>query len=145
MNNQMNFDPITGQPINNQNNTIPMGMEQQQSQVTVPVQPLPSSSQDLSTQLVQTSNENVTPFDNLNSEINQTITTVDNSIDTQQQLQSIPTVEQSTQNFINNVQSTNTEKQDEKKDRPNITFIIILFAIIFAAILFLFPFLLKTL
>ena len=60
-------------------------------------------------------------------------------------MQSIPTVEQTTQDFINNTQINSTVEKEEKKDSPNITFIVILFVIIFAAIFFLFPYLLKVL
>ena len=57
----------------------------------------------------------------------------------QNEFQNIPRVEQSQEEFINNVQSVNTEKKEEKKDKINYTFIIILFIIIFASIFFLFP------
>ena len=130
-NNQMNFDPTTGQPINNQNNTT--GLEQPQI-VTVDdsnnVQPLPQI---------------VTVDDSNNVQPLPQGVTVDDSINTQQQLQNIPTVEQSQQSFINSVQATNIEKKEDNKNKPNILFIIILFIIIFASIFFLFPFLFKTL
>lgn len=138
-NNQMNFDPMTGQPLNNQNNTVAQN----------PMQPIPHIEQIPTAQPVAPNLD--TPGQVLNIEptvqlkVNQTISTADNSINTQQQMQSIATVEQSTQDFINNVQANSTEKKEEKKDGPNIAFIIILFAIIFAAIIFLFPYLLKTL
>ena len=103
-NNQMNFDPMTGQPINQNITTIP-----NQVQTTQPVQQ---------------------PANNINI---------------QQQLQSIPTVEQTKQEFINNTQAENVVKKEEKQDGPNIVFIIILFVIIFAAIFFLFPYLMKVL
>lgn len=103
-NNQMNFDPMTGQPINQNIATTP-----NQVQTTQPVQQ---------------------PANNINI---------------QQQLQSIPTVEQTKQEFINNTQAENVVKKEEKQDGPNIVFIIILFVIIFAAIFFLFPYLMKVL
>jgi len=60
-------------------------------------------------------------------------------------MQTIPTVEQSKQEFINNTQTNSSVKKEEKKDGPNIAFIVILFVIIFASIFFLFPYLLKVL
>ena len=75
-----------------------------------------------------------------------TITPTINDLQTnQQQMQNIPTVEQTPQVFINNTQVNSMDEKLEKKDGPNITFIIILFAIIFASIFFLFPYLLKIL
>lgn len=108
-NNQMNFDPMTGQPINQNITTIPNQVQTTNSQTTQSVQQ---------------------PANNINI---------------QQQLQSIPTVEQTKQEFINNTQAENVVKKEEKQDGPNIVFIIILFIIIFAAIFFLFPYLMKVL
>ena len=108
-NNQMNFDPMTGQPINQNITTIPNQVQTTNSQTTQSVQQ---------------------PANNINI---------------QQQLQSIPTVEQTKQEFINNTQAENVVKKEEKEDGPNIVFIIILFVIIFAAIFFLFPYLMKVL
>ena len=73
----------------------------------------------------------------------QPVPTVDNydyMNTTQQLIQNTPTVEQSKQDFIDTTQTMTTPKQEEKKDGPNITFIIILFVIILASILFLFPY-----
>ena len=128
-NSQMNFDPMTGQPINqntNNSNMVPNnGMtiptEQNNIQSSVP------------TQTESVNNINVTPS------IEPSITNV------QQSMQNIATVEQSKQEFIENTQANSSAKKEEKKDGPNIAFIIILFVIIFAAILFLFPYLQKTL
>ena len=120
-NNQMNFDPMTGQPIN-QNNTIISNQVPLQNST---VQPVP-------TQITQT-------------DINLSTQPVNNTLNVQQQIQNIPTIEQSKQDFINKTQANNTVKNEEKKDRPNILFIAILFIIIFAAIFFLFPYLLQIL
>ena len=106
MNNNMNFDPITGQPLNTNNNIESNNLQRI------------SNTQEL----------NHAP-----------------QINIQQQFQSIPTVEQSKQEFINMTQTNISEKKEEKKDSPNIIFIIILFLIILAAILFVFPYLLKIL
>ena len=122
-NNQMNFDPITGQPINqNINNTNNIAVPNQGQQVNI--QPIPT----------------VQPISTV-----EPVPTVDTIVNTQQQMQNIPTVEQSKQDFISNAQANNAVQAQEKKEGPNITFIIILFVIILAAIFFLFPYLLKVL
>ncbi|MBR6690873.1 MAG: preprotein translocase subunit SecE [Bacilli bacterium] len=128
MNNNINFDPMTGQPINQNlnNNVVPeqnQAVNVQPVPTVEPVQPVP-----------------VEPIDNL-----QPAATVNNGAYIQQQMQNIPTVEQSKQEFINNTQANSTMKKEEKKEGPNLTFIVILFVIIFAAIFFLFPYLLKVL
>lgn len=124
---QMNFDPMTGEPINqnngNVNNTVVLNQVQ------------PESVKQTTAQIVQPTPVTVESEQNITS----------NTINAQQQMQSIPTVEQSKQEFINNTQENNTIKKDEKKEGPNVAFILILFAIIFAAIFFLFPYLLEVL
>lgn len=107
-NNQMNFNPETGEPINNGN-----------------IQNVQSNN---SSQIIQTNQVNATQ---------QSII--------QPQMQSIPTIEQDKNEFINNTQAQtlNQENKNEKKSSFNYTFVIILFIIIFAAILFLFPVLFK--
>lgn len=145
INNQMNFDPTTGQPTNqNINNSTVSNQGQQiniqslQTQPTPQVQPVPTQIQtDATVQSV--------PTVELVQTIPTQISTVNNIVNPQQQMQTIPTIEQSKQDFINNVQTNNTINKEEKKDGPNITFIVILFVIIFAAIFFLFPYLLKVL
>lgn len=132
-NTEFNFDPITGQPLSNTNitntqtlNTInqPSNNLEQATHQVPPVQPI---------------NQPILQPQPITQDINTL-----NDISTQQiQMQSIPTVEQSTSDFINNTQAQNVEKKDEKKNGINYAFIIILFAIIFAAIFFLFPLLLK--
>lgn len=121
-NNEMKFDPITGQPLNNNldlNNNI--------------------STQDISNNqnVVQTNQQVIQNAQMQQSNI------VNQDLNNQIQMQSIPTVDQSRQEFINNTQALNAEKKEEKKSGINYAFIIILFAIIFAAIFFLFPYLLK--
>ena len=132
----MNFDPITGQPINN---SIVSNQGQQ-----INVQPTQVQTPQQVQQPVPTV-EPVQPVPTPTIESVQPVPTVNNTISTQQQIQTIPTVEQSKQEFINNTQANNTVKKEEKNDGPNIGFIVILFVIIFAAIFFLFPYLLKVL
>ena len=120
-NKQVRFDPMTGQPISQNENSTDIIQTNIVEQTVVPVEP------------VQTNQIDATPnFTN-------------NNISTQQQMQSIPTVEQDKQNFISNTQADSTAKEEVKKDGPNIVFIVIMFLVIFAAIFFLFPYLLKTL
>lgn len=122
MNNQMNFDPMTGQPINqnsNLNNVVP--------QSTI-------NTDQITNQTMQVATEN--SFQNVEPNLQNNI---------QQQMQNIPTIEQTRQEFISNTQANNTGKKDEKTEGPNITLIIILFTIIFASIFFLFPYLQKVL
>ena len=116
-NNEFNFDSITGQPINNTN----------VSQQNIPIVGLEQ------TNMVYQSQLKPQPVEQ----------PVQNNNFIQQPIQNVPTVEQSKQEFINNTQSLNSQKKEEKKEGVNYTFIIILFIIIFASIFFLFPFLLK--
>ena len=123
-NNQMNFDPMTGQPIiNNPAPSTPVNYASNVQQVQ-PVQPIPVPVEPQPAIVQPTSNAYINP---------------------QQQMQGIATVEQNKQQFIQNTQASNEVKKEEKKDSPNIVFIITLFVIILAAILFLFPYLMKVL
>ena len=138
-NNKMNFDPITGQPINqNINNLSNTNVTvTQEAQPTVQSAPVINSTQENSEQISNSNiNQTVAP-----SEIQMQNTVVN----MQKQMQNIPTVEQSKQEFIDNTQINNTTKNEEKNSNVNITFIVILFIIIFASIFFLFPYLNKVL
>lgn len=135
--NEIKFDPMTGQPIqNNMNNNVQPNNTQtnvqpqpQNIQPVVPVAPIEP-------QISNTTVE-VQP-----APIEQSINTTDTNVNN---MQSIPTVDQSQQQFINNTQSLTAENKVEKKQRINWTFLIILFVIILAAIFFLFPYLQKNL
>ena len=103
MNSNVNFDPMTGQPIQNNNTELP----------TMPkIQPLLDQAQIQNEQQLNSSENSVS---NLNNQATQI----------RNELQSIPTVEQNKQDFINNVQSMNQEKREEKKGGNNLIFIII--------------------
>lgn len=115
-NNQMNFDPMTGQPIN-----------QNAINTNVPQQPIVNNAE----VTPQTQNAEIIPRDVVST--------------TQQQMNTIPTVDQNKETFIDNTQANVNTQKEEKKDGPNWVFIIILFVIIFACIFFLFPYLLKVL
>lgn len=131
-NNKMNFDPMTGLPINQPNNINEL-------QPNIPIQ------NNIDTSNLQYSNIEVSTQALQNSLLDTEIVNKQNN-NVQQQMQNIPTVEQSKNEFINNVNvAVNETKKEEKKDGPNITFIIILFAIIFASVFFLFPYLLEVL
>lgn len=113
-----NFDPATGQLLN----TTSQVPNNQNMQIQNNEQTLQTSQQSINQQTIKV----IMPDSNI-----------------QNNLQSVPTVEQSKEQFINNTQSTIQEKRNKKKSDVNYTFVIILFVIILAAILFLFPFLLK--
>lgn len=134
INTQPTFDPMTGQPLNSNINNQAILSSTENNQIS-PAEITITQNQSLPTSEANT---------NLQTEmITAQLPQENNVLSTQQQMQSIPTVEQSTQDFISNTQAINEEKKEEKKEGPNIVFIVILFAIIFAAIFFLFPYLLK--
>lgn len=137
-NRQMNFDPMTGEPIV-QNENIDNTATTQQAQT--------ENIQVVSTPQVESTNETnqVTQTEVTQSTANTQQQTIENVNSIQQQMQNIPTVEQNKQDFISNTQADSTAKEEVKKDGPNITFIVIMFLIIFASIFFLFPYLLKIL
>ena len=60
-------------------------------------------------------------------------------------INNIPTVDQSANEFINNTQTISSERIEKKKGGLNYTFIIILFIVILISIIFLFPYLAKLL
>lgn len=118
--NTIMFDPMTGQPV---------------TQIE-PMAPTTSLNGQVTSEPLQEVNTE-TPQQNNNVTNN-----VNNAAQIQSELQSIPTVEQGKEAFINNVQSMNQEKKEEKKEGVNFVFIIILFVVILVAIFFLFPLLL---
>lgn len=123
-NNQMNFDPMTGQPITRIPNTNNIPNNVIQSNNTI-------------------ESNNISNSNQINPNLNQNTQSMQNTI--VNQMQSIPTVDQSKQAFIDNTQSMTSEKKNEKKEGINYTFIIILFVIILASIFFLFPYIFKNL
>lgn len=128
MNNQDNTNIQNVQPVPNQE--TPQQVVQQPQ-----IQPEPST--------IPTTQQ---PVQTVEQPTVQVTMPQDNGADINQQMQSIPNVEQNVQNFVQNTQAANTVSDDsEKKGSLNIVFIIILFAIIFAAMFFLFPLLLNKL
>ena len=77
--------------------------------------------------------ENVSNATSTNFQQTDSLTSIQND------LQSIATVEQSNENFINNSQSESSEKVESSEGKMNYAFIIILFIVIFAVVYFLFP------
>ena len=122
--NNMNFDPITGEPIQNiQNmqNTTPLDNQS----------------------IITKENNEVINEPSIDSNVQSINTSSTEAVQIQNELQNIPTVEQDKEAFINNVQTLNQEKHEEKKEGVNFVFILILFIVILTAIYFLFPLLLK--
>ena len=111
----MNFDPMTGQPINQ--NYISTNNVNMSSQV-------PSQTQTETPIIYQNGMQDVQTISNANQNIS------DHNVDVQRQLQNIPNVEQSREEFISNTQVNNNSRNDNKKTKPDIIF-------------FLFPYLLK--
>lgn len=132
MNNNINFDPVTGQPIQNEQpqfTTEPSNTQQ-------PVENFQAQIADgkLSDEMMPTMEPINQPLQETSNEQN---------IQPQDQLHTIPVVGQNQQDFINNSQTVNQEKSEEKKEGISITFVIILFVIMLVAIYFLFPLLSK--
>lgn len=106
-NNAPKFDPMTGQPINTENN-------------------------------INKQSNNV----EMTNEVKKNIHS-NNSFVVQAQMQSIATVEQNNEQFINNIQANNSENNDNLSSKKNLIFMIVLFIIVLVAIIFLFPYLSK--
>ena len=70
---------------------------------------------------------------------NQPIDNDQNQMGSQNNFQSVPTIEQSNQNFVANTQTISSEKPVEQKNKVNYLLIIILLGSVFLAIFFLFP------
>ena len=145
MNNNMTFDPNTGVPIQ-QNNQQPVNQQIIKQPIMINEKQINSQPTLENSSIQQLNTENIVLEQNQDNEQqiqNIETTQINEPALNQNEFQSIPTVEQSQQDFINNVQSMNQEKKEEKKEGINFVFIIILFVIILAAIYFLFPLLLK--
>lgn len=118
-NNQMMFDPMTGQPIQPQNNGNE-GVNNNQNINNIP---------------------NIQPINVQNNNIPQVNDQMNNNQNIMNQMQNIATVDQSKEAFINNTQATVKDNNSENAPKVNYVFVAIIFIIIFAAILFLFPYL----
>ncbi len=139
-NNGINFDPMTGQPISQNNNISPNPNEVMQNQ---------SNSQTVETQAIN-QQVDVGANQSIPNNITQNVP-IDSSANVPPEIISAPLVEQSKEQFINNSQVVNQEKVKEKvKEKGknngiNYLFVIILLAVLFIAIFFLFPLLSKNL
>lgn len=127
--------------MNNNTNQESQNVAQQNNETVletiIPINPVESDAPDSSSNM-----QNIVPSQVENNTTNQQQTSLTQELQIQNELQNIPTVEQDTQSFINNVQTLNGEKKEEKKEGVNFIFIIILFIVILASIFFLFPLLL---
>ena len=144
MDNKLRFDPMTGEPINQDNNVQPLQPQTnlEQQQIYQQVQPQQQGYEQVQTQqpLVQQQ-----AYQQIKPQTVPNINQANSNNAIQQQMQTIPTVDQSRQEFVNNTQTSSDIKKEDKKDNSNIVFIVILFLIIFSAIFFLFPYLLNIL
>ena len=112
MNNEIKFDPQTGQPAVGSPNASPLASG-------TPVQPQPAQQPTIQVPPIDAP---VNPTTNMqtNTEI------INNNINNiQQQMQSIPTVDQNKQEFLNNTNANTVVKDDNKEAKPNIAFIVI--------------------
>lgn len=132
MNNEMKmrFDPNTGKPLDNisentQNNNMKMRFD--------PNTGKPINDINKNTVVQANTNNAETSINDSSSQSN--VTNINN----------IPTVDQSANEFINNTQTISSERIEKKKGGLNYTFIIILFIVILISIIFLFPYLAKLL
>ena len=138
-NNEINFDPITGKSVTQTQTNIGNINGLQDTNINTNQNNINGNQ----------ANSNIIN----NNQINRQIVNDSINTNTQQnmqqniinQMQAIPTVGQDKQAFINNTQMLSTERKEEKKQGINYVFVIILFVLIFASIIFLFPFLLKRL
>ena len=115
-----NINPVpTVQPVNNAQ-VVPPVQPVNNAQVVPPVQPV-NNAQVIPPVQAQPTNNVIIP--------------------NVQDLQYIPTVEQTNEEFINNTQAT-TKKEEPAKNSEgiNMTFVIIIFVLILAAVFFVFPY-----
>lgn len=156
-NNGMKFDPMTGKPLeqttntnntpntngtNNLNNVQNINNMNTTQNINTTNATMPNG------QVLNGITGSVSPTVQPNlvdTSVVQNIQSQSNMVNQINQMQSIPTVDQSREAFIDNTQSMTAEKNEAKKSSVNYVFVIILFIIIFASIFFLFPFLFKNL
>lgn len=133
-NNQIKFDPMTGQPIQPQNNGNE-GVNNNQNINNIPnIQPINVQNNNIPNQVIQNNSMPQVNTDQMN-----------NSQNVMNQMQNIATVDQSKEAFINNTQATVKDNTGDNAPKVNYVFVAIIFIIIFAAIFFLFPYLQKNL
>ncbi len=199
--NNLKFDPLTGQPVNNgepnvaTNNMTPNNgyanigqnnlnnqnvvmnnnmMADQNTQVnpiptmnSIPVEPVPVANPVPQVEPISsTPGEFITPAinnGNVQPIVNPTIISgtpagspnnnvgmgmqnqVGQTPNTVNPMAGVPTVEQSQQDFIKSTQTISSDNSNDKSSGPNYILIAVIFAIIFAALFFVFPLLLNYL
>ena len=99
MNNNIKFDPMTGEPINNFNQPT-VSIENIQPKIVA------------ETPIIE------------NEQQEKPQNTINNNTIVQNELNNIPTVDQNEQKFINNIQEISKDKQAEKKQEVNFIFLI---------------------
>lgn len=133
-NNQIKFDPMTGQPIQPQMNGNAEVNNNQNINNIPNIQPINVQNNNIPNQVVQNNSMPQVNTDQMN-----------NSQNIMNQMQNIATVDQSKEAFINNTQATVKDNTGDNAPKVNYVFVAIIFIIIFAAIFFLFPYLQKNL
>lgn len=134
---QLNNDGFVVNPFSD-DPTVNQVAEQQIDTMQQPVEPVVEK-------VVEPTFDNTEVIVNtpIQPEIQENLEQVKDDYKIQTELQNIPTVEQNKEQFINNVQTMNKERKEEKKEGVNFVFVIVLFVVILAAIYFLFPILNK--
>ncbi len=155
-NNQTTFEPMTGQAFQPQSNGNMGGNANVQPNQTMNLQNNNGVSQQVQQANTQAAQVNIQqgqtnnqvgqvnaqpqPINNQNGQVN---TQVSNE-DVMNQMKNIATVDQSKEAFINNTQAATQKNTGENPPKVNYVFVAIVFVIILAAILFLFPYLQKN-
>lgn len=134
MNNNKIIDPITGQPIQTQNN---MNGETNNIQNTYGLPNMPT----INTTNINMQNANANQTNNNQNIMNQT----NGNQNIMNQMQNIATIDQPMETFINNTQSNVKAEKNDDTPKVNYVFVAIIFVIILVSIIFLFPYLQKTL
>lgn len=138
MNNQMNTNMNSANATVNPNvGTVEPNMSNNSVNPTVT---FPEISATVNANVDNTPKEVISPSSNVNENGSQPMPQNTNIINP---MQYVPTVEQSKQAFIDSTQNMSNKKKEEKKSGVNFAFIIGLFVVLFAAIVFVFPLLLK--
>ena len=145
----MNFDPNTGEPIQNDNliNDNNVSIPENNTIVeNIPIQPAPIKPEIMQpTQLDPEPAQPVQPEPAPeNVETPQMVNTVsEEALSAQDSVKGIPTIEQNDQSFVANTQAISSEKKSDDKSRVNYALILILLGVVVAAIFFGFPLLQK--
>ena len=140
----MNFDPNTGEPLQNDNLVNNNNVSVPENNITVDnisTQPTVGISQPIPEQPTQP--EVLEPVQ-ANNDISQAAETESTEeVNMQDSVKGIPTVEQNNQSFVANTQAISSEKKSDEKPKGNYALILILLAVLVVAVFFGFPLLQK--